>query len=123
MQACRWPSPGIPALRAIPPTMRIGELLVLFPAHQLFLDTEHSCPAETHSQNHRNQMAETIITNVDLIIDKSGSTVKFRSSGQHPLHPSAGKPMVVTGATATGTVAHGTVNNATSNAPAVIFDN
>jgi len=68
-------------------------------------------------------MAETIITNVDLVIDKSGSTVKFRSSGQHPLQPSAGKAMVVTGAAATGTMAHGTVNNAAITAPQVIFDN
>jgi len=67
-------------------------------------------------------MAETIITNVDITIDKSGSTVKFRSSGQHPLQPSAGRAMVVTGAAA-NTAAHGTVNAAAITAPAVIFDN
>jgi len=67
-------------------------------------------------------MAETIITNVDITIDKSGSTVKFRSSGQHPLQPSAGRAMVVTGAAA-NPAAHGTVNAAAITAPAVIFDN
>jgi hypothetical protein len=34
--------------------MRTGEPLALSPAHQLFLDTELSCPTEAHLQHHRN---------------------------------------------------------------------
>lgn len=63
-------------------------------------------------------MAETIITNVDIKSDASGNTVRFRSSGQHPLPPSAGKPVTVVGASV-----HGTVNNAAITAPQIVFDN
>ena len=43
--------------------------------------------------------------------------IVFHNPAQHPLPPSAGKPVTVT-----GTVAHGTVNSGTPNAPQIIFD-
>ena len=61
--------------------------------------------------------------NVDIKSDASGNTVRFRSSGQHPLPPSAGKPVTVTGTTATGTTVHGEVNTGAATAPRVVFDN
>lgn len=63
-------------------------------------------------------MAETIIKNVDIKSDASGNTVRFRSNGDHPLPPSAGKPITVT-----GNAVHGTVNNAAITAPQIVFDN
>jgi len=52
--------------------------------------------------------------------DKSGTQIVFHNPGQHPLPPSAGKPVTVTGNATTGTAAHGTVAN---NVSPVVFDN
>jgi hypothetical protein len=62
--------------------------------------------------------------NVDIKSDASGNTVRFRSSGTHPLPPSAGKAMVVTGTPASGgVVAHGTVSGSAAQGPGIVFDN
>jgi hypothetical protein len=53
--------------------------------------------------------------------DKSGTQIVFHNPGQHPLPPSAGKPVTTT--IASGPAAHGTVNNGSSNAAQVVFDN
>lgn len=58
----------------------------------------------------------------DIRSDSSGNTVRFRSGGTHPLPPSAGKAVTVTGPTA-APVVHGTVNNSTLNASKIVFDN
>lgn len=55
--------------------------------------------------------------NVDIKIDASGNTVRFRSSGALDLPKSAGK---VVAKDSTGT--HGQINTGNSLAPQIIFD-
>jgi hypothetical protein len=65
-------------------------------------------------------MAVTIPTEVDITIDKSGNSVRFRSTENHPTNPSAGKPVV-----ATPGAVHGSVNGGSGapNAPQIVIDN
>jgi hypothetical protein len=49
------------------------------------------------------------------------ASIVFHNPGQAPIPPSAGKPVVASGTTATGTAAHGNVNGSTASGP--VFDN